>query len=93
MIFNRYSRDKTSQPESTIDGLLLSIFKAGDGFGQILYFWALMGSLISCLTLVAAGFAYWSWWAVFAGLLAGRCYLYLGEIGKELLDTMLASDD
>ncbi len=93
MMFNRYSGDKSSQPESTLSHFLLAIFKGGDGFGQILYFWALIGSLISCLILIAIGFSYWSWWALLLGLIAGRCYFYLGKIGKELLDAMLASDD
>lgn len=93
MKFNRYSENDTSQPESTISHCLLAIFKGGDGLGLILFFWALMGSMLSCLTLIGIGLSYWSWWVVFLGLIAGRCYCYLGTIGKELLDKMLASDD
>ena len=71
---------------------LMSLFHGGNGFGLILFFWAFVGSLIGAVTLVAAGIAYWSWWTLFLGLLALRCYAYLGGIGRELLDKLTPYD-
>lgn len=74
------------------DARLLALFKGGDGLGMILYFWALMGSLIGGVTLVAGGVVFWIWWALLAGLIALRIYAYLGHIGHELLDRITPHD-
>lgn len=71
---------------------LLALFKGLDGFGLILYYWALLGSLIGAIALVAIGFSTWSWWCVLLGLLAIRCYAYVGRIGQSLLDRITPYD-
>lgn len=82
----------TPHTSRTVEERLLSLFSGHDGFGMILYFWALVGSFIAALGLIAAGFAFWSWWCVFLGLLAVRSYAYLGRIGKQLLDRITPYD-
>lgn len=76
----------------TVEERLHALFSGYDGFGMIIYFWALMGSFIAALTLIAAGFAFWNWWMLFLGLLAVRSYAYLGKIGQDLLDKMSPYD-
>lgn len=86
------SRTVRSDIHPSLHDRLLSVFNGGDGFGMILYFWALASSLIGAVALVAIGAAFWSWWAMFLGLLALRCYAYLGRIGRDLLDRMMPYD-
>lgn len=76
----------------SVEERLLTLFRGCDGFGLIIYFWALIGSFMAALVLIAAGFSLWSWWLLFLGLLAVRCYAYLGRIGKELLDRIAPYD-
>lgn len=71
---------------------LLELFKGLDGFGLILYYWALLGSLIGAIALVAIGFSTWNWWCVLLGLLAIRCYAFVGHVGQELLDQITPYD-
>lgn len=71
---------------------LQKLFQMGDGFGLILYFWALTISLIGAVALVAVGFAYWLWWSVLAGVIAFRIYLYLGYVGRDILDRFTPFD-
>jgi hypothetical protein len=82
----------TPHPAHTVEERLLALFRGYDGFGMILYFWALIGSFIAALALIAAGFALWNWWILFLGLLAVRSYAYLGRIGRELLDRISPYD-
>lgn len=91
-MFRKSTQSAPPRVSRTIEERLQSLFGGGDGFGLILYFWALMGSLISAVTLVAIGVAFGSWWAVFLGLIALRCYAYVGRIGQEHLDKMMPYD-
>lgn len=75
-----------------LEARLLALFKGLDGFGLILYYWALLGSLIGAIVLVAIAFSTWSWWCVLLGLLAIRCYAYVGRIGQSLLDQITPYD-
>jgi len=76
----------TDNATPPLEARLLALFRGLDGFGLILYYWALLGSLIGAIALVAIGFSTWSWWCVLLGLLAIRCYAYVGRIGQSLLD-------
>lgn len=38
----------------TAEARLQSLFSGYDGFGMIIYFWALIGSFIAAITLIAA---------------------------------------
>lgn len=76
----------------SIEERLHALFSGHDGFGLIIYFWALTGSLIAAISLIAAGFAFWNWWVLFLGLLAVRSYAYLGKIGQDLLDRISPHD-
>ncbi|WP_273439232.1 hypothetical protein [Sedimenticola selenatireducens] len=79
-------------PPRTAEARLQSLFSGYDGFGMIIYFWALIGSFIAAITLIAAGFAFWNWWVLFLGLLAVRSYAYLGRIGQDLMDKISPYD-
>ena len=72
---------------------LLKVFKGGDGFGLILFYWALMISMLGSLTLIAIGFSQSSWQAVVAGVFALWCYAYLGRIGKDIVDAVMDGAD
>jgi hypothetical protein len=63
---------------------LLRVFKGGDGFGLILFYWALMISLVGSLSLIVIGFVQSSLLALVAGFLALGCYIYLGRIGNDI---------
>lgn len=80
------------QYSPTVEERLQSLFNGLDGFGQILFFWALTVSLISAIILIAIGFAFLSGWAILFGLIAGRCYAYLGHIGFDILERILPYD-
>ncbi|WP_428604073.1 hypothetical protein [Sedimenticola sp.] len=83
----------TSQRDnSTLEQRLQALFSGYDGFGMIIYFWALIGSFIAALGLIAAGVVFWNWWVLFLGLIAVRCYAYLGRIGQELIDRISPYD-
>lgn len=75
-----------------IEARLLAVFNGLDGFGQILFFWGLMCSLMIGLTLICIAFYQISYWALFAGVIMLNGYFYLGRIGKELLDKMSPYD-
>ncbi|AFI85485.1 hypothetical protein [Methylophaga nitratireducenticrescens] len=80
------------QPESVVDKYLLFVFKGGNGLGQILYLWALVGSLLSALILTVCSFIYSSWWLFLLVLLAVCSYVYLGRLGRELLGSIWPRD-
>lgn len=80
------------QSPRTFEVRLQSLFSGYDGFGMIFYFWALVGSFMAAVILIAAGFVFWSWWVLFLGLFAVRCYAYLGRIGQDLLDKISPYD-
>lgn len=76
----------------TTDTRLLALFTGLDGFGQILFFWGLMCSLLAGLALLLIALSQASYWALASAAVSLRCYLYLGRIGKELIDKLIPSD-
>lgn len=82
----------TRKNHPALEQRLHDLFSGYDGFGIIIYFWALIGSFIAAMALIVAGFAFWSWWVLLLGLLALRSYAYLGNIGQDLLDKIAPHD-
>ncbi len=76
----------------SLDERLLSLFNGLNGFGLVVYYWLLVGSLVGSIVLIAVGFSYWQWWCVLLGLLAIRCYAHIGHIGQEILERMAPYD-
>lgn len=88
----RITENITTLAAQTLEERLLVVFNGGDGFGKILFFWALMLSMLGLVVLLAIGFAFQSGIAVLGGLAAGRCYFYLGHIGKDILADVFLID-
>jgi hypothetical protein len=88
----RFTRKKSGRNIQPLDERLLAVFKGGDGFGQILFFWALMLSILGLAVFTVIGFAFQNGAALLCGLAAGRCYFYLGNIGKDILADILPVD-
>lgn len=89
---SRFTQKLSSLALQSLEKRLLAIFNGGDGFGQILFFWSLMLSMLGLAVFILIGLAVQSGVALLCGLAAGRCYFYLGHIGKDILANIFPID-
>lgn len=83
------SKIKDTQWQKTIETRLLTLFNGLDGFGQILFFWGLMCTLLAGVALILIALCQASYWILLAGIATLRCHLYLVRIGQTLLDNII----
>ncbi len=77
---------------SPLEKWLISLYRGGDGFGLILFFWTFLGLFFASLVLLAAGWLTWNWWLFFTGLICLQLFFYIAHIGSEHLDKITPFD-